>query len=124
MFTQVSALYALWIEAGRLQANGVTVIRLQISLKAVCEYSLLLLPLLSLHRYGLMSRCWMTESSERPKFSEISQQFSEILTENTTIYERTLTSDLGDDYYMQPTDVDDKPIFCSEPDTVKLSAPE
>ena len=71
-----------------------------------------------------MSRCWMTESSERPKFSEISQQLSEILTENTTIYERIHTSDMGDDYYMQPTDEDDKPIFCNEPDTDQLSTPE
>ena len=97
-----------------------------ISFKAVFKYTHYYYQLLSLHRYRLMSRCWMTESSERPTFCEISQQLSEILTENTTIYmyERILTYDMGDDYYMQPTDEDDKPIFCSEPDPDKLSTPE
>ena len=78
----------------------------------------------SIHRYGLMRRCWIDEASNRPTFSKISLQLNEILTENATIYLRHQTSDIADDYYTQPTDVHGKPIYCTDGNSDELSTPE
>lgn len=62
------------------------------------------------YSYELMCTCWELTPSERPTFSDISESLAEFMDEQSD-YPRQQTRDIDDNYYSQPPEETEKPIY-------------
>lgn len=60
-----------------------------------------------------MCACWSLDPRGRPSFSDICETLI-IFNDDASNYKRLQTQGIEDDYYLQPTNPDDRPVYEEE----------
>lgn len=66
-------------------------------------------------RHELMCACWNMDPSDRPTFAQIAEMLTNFTKSSAEEYQRQETRQIESDYYLQPVEIGDTPIYNSEP---------